>query len=542
MKRSKTKIIFLLFIISLLFLPLYLQILSINNSILLEKNIRTSAEQAVVNRELEWMSNRDFFLPLPYFWKSYEQGDTSDVSATITGGIFGTGNLIIGGDQRTYSDISGTPQSGDWTAVNNSVIQLDPTGYGIDSYGCWASNYWSDPNLPEQLVSIHWDHNITLPVDMSDYTITSVSLSTTINASVQTNSATNGLEAGNDNPSYYSTKDFIRFYVLVSDIYKNEEHEIAYYQTTDLGQDSPSIPDLADTFLETISTESILYHMTSVLDADPNHNTFTVSLGILILSEDNYGSDTDQCDSLRIKDFDFSFTYIKKMNQLTTVSLRQDGSKISDVKLNKSNNIHIEDATLKFSYRISESWVTSESPNSELRMYINDVQYTETINLDTMTTGWVLAKGGIGYDVTSLISPAADYVNLSLQLYIGDNFGLNRPFTIYIDDVSLYIKFQEIGVIPPQEPGIDWTPWIIALIIGIAAALSGLIAYILYFQYPVIVRKVRALRRKIKKGKYVKNPVQVENRENLMRKRMKVQMEVLRIEPRVEKASLPLKR
>lgn len=60
MKRLKNKIIFSIIITIILVLPLYMQIISTINSIPLEKNIRTSADQAVEYREREWILNNDF--------------------------------------------------------------------------------------------------------------------------------------------------------------------------------------------------------------------------------------------------------------------------------------------------------------------------------------------------------------------------------------------------------------------------------------------------------------------------------------------------
>ena len=534
MRFSKRKLQCIGLIFFVVTLPFILNIIIINDYGMLnvDPTLHTSAEQAVKNYDAEWLINNGFSGTSP--WYNSEEDNSNDVSASIGGG---TANFMVNGDERTFSDISGKPLISDWTAVNNTKIKLDPKYYTIDSEGCFASHNWSDPSDPGQLVSIHWDRNITLGVDMSDYNITSVSLVTTVNASVETDSG-NCDGPGNTNSyehpgietitegTQQSTGDFVRFYVLISDIYKNQQHEVAYYQSVDLGLESGPIPYLYDLNLTNLNDETIIYHISSVLEEDPEHKTFTISLGMRILCEDNYNWDYDVFNELRIKNCDFSFTYEKIINKITTTSWNQVGPTFTSVKHNATNNITLIDATLRFDYTITQLWPTSISPNAQIIIFINNNQNPITLNLERVETGWNREE----YNIKSLISVSADYVNFTIQLYIPDEFGLDQVITISIDNVYLHIWYQEIGDIPPPKQPYDFTPWIIAFGIAIGAMTIGILAYAFYFKYPAMVRKIRSLRRKIKRGKTISKPVPVKSRQQLASGRTKAQMNVLRME------------
>lgn len=167
-------------------------------------------------------------------------------------------------------------------------------------------------------------------------------------------------------------------------------------------------------------------------------------------------------------------------------------------------------------------------------MLINNKIHTETIKLSQASTTFQEAKQG-GFNFYDLVK-SIDDVNFSIQVYLGDEFELNRSITISVDNVNLRISYKIIGIIPPPG-GFDWTP----LTIGLGVLLVGLVAvftsYQLYFRFPPIIRRIRTLRRKIRKGKKT-TPILVEKRDAVVKSRLREQLQVLRIQPSLEKADI----
>ncbi|GAH75169.1 unnamed protein product, partial [marine sediment metagenome] len=94
--------------------------------------------------------------------------------------------------------------------------------------------------------------NVSMPLNMSDYIITSASISAIVNATVTASPGgyhsvpqgwgieTPGDDTGpyqDDNDQFF-TGDYVRFYILLSDLEKEKVYEVAYNQTVDLGKDS----------------------------------------------------------------------------------------------------------------------------------------------------------------------------------------------------------------------------------------------------------------------------------------------------------------
>ncbi|MFX1365454.1 MAG: hypothetical protein ACFE9Y_11115 [Promethearchaeota archaeon] len=393
-----------------------------------------------------WYKNPGFDDPIEPTWYSKFEGDQSDINATSGSG---QANYEILGETRTYSRINGTPTSTYWKNVTNPERPALPDFNEIDNYGCHVSHTWIDPDDPSQMVSVHWDRNITLPVDMSDYFITSVSLSAEVNATVTTVGSgplyRGGVDVAGDSidtasPDFAKEYDYVRFYVLISDLEKNDVFEAAYNQTTNLGQDpvpGPSIPSISDTVIFTRPEESLISFLNTVLENDPNHESFTLSLGMRIFCADNGQGDRDTWDSLRFKSCNFSFTYEKKIDEFTTGSWCQDGDKITQVV--NDTYVTINDAKLNFKYKINEDW-TDLSPNSEIRIYINNNKLPEVINLSKATTSFQLANNLGGFDVYDIINYDI-YLNLSIQVYLAENFHLGTKKIISIDDVYLNISY-----------------------------------------------------------------------------------------------------
>ncbi len=389
----------------------------------------------------EWLDNGNFTTGTNP-WFNTTIGDDTDVNATYSEGA---ANYEIKGENGIFELYEDPPISSNWTRTLNPNFPYYPDTATINSEGIYVSHRWAEG--ADQSVSANWEHNVTLPVNMSDYEITSASLEAVCNATVDTFSAdppdySNGIEAGNDYPSrttQYATGDYIRFYVLISDRNKNNVFELGYIQTSDLGQDSPVISQMGDTTMVSIPEETLMFYLSSVLNAD--FYNFTVILGIRIWCEDNFPQDSDVFQDVIINSINLTFTYEKIVDQQTSLSWNQIGDKIS------GSNVDIEEATLNFRYKINETWPSALSSNSEIRIIINGTQYSETIKLGEANDTYGDAKIG-GFDVTNLIRKNVN-ISLSIQVYLADEFPLDRGLKISIDNVSLLITYT---VSIPESP------------------------------------------------------------------------------------------
>jgi hypothetical protein len=480
---------FLYFVIILFIASLNLVIFNQNLNVAEQQTtIKTSAVKTHVG---EWLTNTGFNDSIDPWFYSIE-GDSSDVTATYS---LGQGNLEITGDQGYFSEISGTPTSGDWLNVTNPAFPALPDYHGIDEFGCEANHTWIDPDDTNQSPSVHWQQNITMPVNMADYVITSASISAVFNASVTTSpggAATPndfyGVDTPADTVAQPGDYDTARFYVLISDIEDNEVYEVAWYQTVDLGQDSgPEISNITDSLMNTVVEEALIYFLSSLFARD-NYD-FKVTLGIRIKCVDNFNYDRDRWDSLRIKSCNISFSYLKKINQFTSVSWNQIGNNIT------GENLQITEANLKFQYKIDQTWPTDLSPNSEIQILLNNNSHEEALKLNLAQTEFQDAKQG-GFNVTKLILKNVN-IGLSIQVYLADEFLLNRSIVISIDDVSLVISYIEILDTRINEPEI------FQLLAAIAVIAGGIVAtyFVLYqriLKYPLPVRKVRKYKKTLR--------------------------------------------
>lgn len=458
--------------------------------------IYTSAE--IIHDDEHWLENSNF--DSDSYWNSSKEGDVTDTEAYISNG---QANFNITGDKRTFTNISGTPTSDKWENVTNPAFPILPDYYGIDQYGCEANHTWIDPTDPEQAPSVHWERNINMPVDMSDYVITSASISAVYNASVTTSPGGAptaqpyyGVDSRDDPVDQPGDYDSARFYVLISDLGGNETYELAWYQTVHLGQDSPEISNITDSFMENVVEETLIFYLTSLFERDSFH--FKVILGIRIKCIDNFNFDRDRWDSLRIKSCDLNFTYEKKIDQFTKVSWSQEGDSLS------GENIQITDANLRFRYKIDQLWPTSLSPTSEIKVLLNGNSHEETIRLSLANETFQDAKLG-GFDVTTLVLLNIE-IQASIQIYIANEFLLNRTITISIDDVYLDISYIEITTVPIGEPEIFRLLLILAAVAGGLVG-SYLILYQRIFKYPVPVRKVRKYRKTLNKSEDPKRSI-----------------------------------
>jgi hypothetical protein len=482
-----------------------------------------------------WVDNPTLDSPISpdWFWEYGTEGDNSDLELIASQN---QANYRILGEKRTVTLISGTPNSSNspgWGIYNNSDFML-PDDSEIRSYGCWVYHYLDESTGPGQVhnfPSVHFRTNISMPVDMSDYVITDASLQVVFNASVNIN-----VDSYNDwnqtaNTAYIDWDKFLigdsaNFYVQLSDTNYDYPFPVASFETRDvaLGQGDrvgfPDIFEINDTELNYVNEADLIAALNTALLTD-NQN-FTITLGLDIYCEDNKGAgggDQDLWNYLIFKTCNLTITYEKKIDYFTSLSLNQIGEEISGA------NIQVTDANLNFKYKINDTWPTT-APLSEMRIYLNGIFYDkQTIRLNSFNSSFQDVKLE-GLDVTEFIDLNSE-VNLSIQLFLADTFNLDKEIEISIDDIYLYITIIQLGG--------DWTLIIIGLSAGIIVLAIALGLYFKVFQFPPMVRKIRKLKKKVRKGKKLR-PIPLSLREEQINESLQTKIQILSLEiPEVDK-------
>ncbi len=455
-------------------------------------------KSADITNATQCLKNPSFDSTIEYWTPSFK-GDRSDVNASIHSG---QANYEILGDKRTFSLIADPPLALDWVAVDNPDFPNRPDKYNITVDGCTVSHIFNDITAIQN-PSIHWEQNLTMPVDMTDYIIKSASIESVVNATVDKN-----LDSSEDNktgkwarlsPNYpidtYSIGDYIRFYVLISDLEKNKVYEIAHFQTKGIGNGNPPGKDyLNDTYMLSVPKEVLIFYLESVLGTD-NFN-FTISLGIDIHIEDNLADywDLDNFDELIINFLNFTFTYEKKINQYTSISWNQKANPIN------GDNIIIFNRTLKFKYKVDLNWSESLSPNSELRILINNNEIEKQIKLKDFTTTFQDLSLE-NDDIKSYILPNNNF-SLSIMIVLADEFALDQIITFSIDDVYLIISYT----IEIEEPPLPYIfIWGILIFLIIVIAILSSLSLRSYILIPRKLKKRTALLSRIQKFKDADN-------------------------------------
>ena len=396
--------------------------------------VKTSAQRSVTK---QWIKNSNFSsVPIEptWYWENGSEGDNSDMDATTS---TGQANYEVLGETRTFTVVSGiinSPTSPNWMQFRNGDFQYPDTAE-IRSYGAYVSHIWADDT--NQAPSVHWKTNISVPIDMSDYIITSASLEVIVNASVNWN-----VDTPNDNGDWtnFAIGDSVTFYTQISDLgYNPPLYTVASNKTKYLGQQNSTqdtILTLDDSPLDTVGEIDLITALNSAFDKDSSHSNFTLTLGIDIYSEDNLpGTDTDTFDDLIIKTCNLTFTVKKKIDQSTTLSWNQEGNTLD------SASVQVTDAKFFFKYKINNTWPLT-APLSEIIFYINDKSFDEgIIKLTSANTSWQEAKVG-GFDVTSLISTDVN-ITVSIEVFLKDTIELGQIYSISIDEVYLNISYIE---------------------------------------------------------------------------------------------------
>jgi len=445
----------------------------------------------------QWIRDSEFN-DSPESWFISTEGDFRDVNASI---YSGQGNFKINGEQKRFSLVADPPLVIDWMATDNPNFADRPDIYEITSQGCRVSHQFNDITAV-QSPSVHWDQNISLPDDMSDYNIKSASIQAIVNATVDEN-----LDRLEDyltgdyarlNPNYivdtYSIGDFIRFYVMVSDLKKDKVYEIAHFQTEQIGSSNPPGKDyLYDTYMISIPQETLLFYLGSVLSTD-NHN-FTITLGIRIHIEDNLSDywDLDYFDELIIKYLNFSFTYEKKIDRFTSMSLNQIGESIN------GTNIEINNAQLDFRLKINDELPEGLSPNSEIKIYINNYEIDNIIKLSELSN--IFQNFTLGAtDIKSFILKDIN-ISISITVFLADEFVLDRELIISVDDVYLIISYTIFIEESPQ----DYIFWIILTVLIIVIAILGSLSLRSYIILPRNIKKRNSVLLRTQKFKDAEN-------------------------------------
>ena len=446
----------------------------------------------------QWIDNPSFDNSTES-WFSLIEGDSTDVTMNVSNGC---ANFEILGEKKTFSVISDPPSALNWIATENPNFPNFPDVYEITDYGCRVSHEFNDMTAIQD-PCVHWDQNITLPVNLSDYTITSASIKAIVNATVDEN-----LDRFYDylfsrlariNPNYnvdtYSVGDYIRFYVLISDLAKNKVYEISYFQTQQIGSGSPPGKDvLSDTYMISVPEEVLIFYLTSVLSTDDSH--FTITLGIKLHIEDNLANywDMDTFDDLLIKYINLTFSYEKNIDRLTSISWNQIGASLN------GNNVEVTAATLNFKYKIDSNWIPLLTPNSEMRILINNYDSEISLNLNSMNnTFQELQLGGI--DVTPFIFKNIN-VSLSFQIFIADNFVLDRIIKISIDEINL-----EISYVLHFEDSPPFNPFLLIILFSslILILILGFLSFRAYILLPRKIKKRNYLLRRTQKFRDINN-------------------------------------
>jgi hypothetical protein len=445
-------------------------------------------------------------------WTSQLQGDLSDMEISIKNGY---ANYIVLGSGG-YQIFNENGMSANWTRIDNDDGIVLPDSFAIGDYGMdergWYSYFLWPDNAP-QSVKVQWRKNFTMNVNMSDYYITSASLTAWINGTVQASPVNGGgIDRPGDTTSggttvQIATGDFVRYFIMISDLDRNREFTAIQYQTDDLGKDGPpAITLLNDTLIIPVNEETLMFYLEQALQYD--FQNFAITLGMYYWCEDSgHPGDSDNWQMIIIKNFTLSISYEKKINQFNKLSWTYNANQIEA----GGYRIEITDANLNFEYNVSQLWPTNLSPNSKFRIYLNSIEHNETIRLSDAEIDLKEAKQG-GFDVTNLI-PNNNTTNLTIQVYLADEFRLDENLTVSIDNVFLHVSYNVF--IPVERETLFQLLFIIATI-GAAC----LTAYIIYYQrvlkYPKPVRKVR----KYRKGLNKQNPpdISITNQESAFQK------------------------
>ena len=389
-----------------------------------KEELKDAAEESY---SAQLLKNPDF--DSDEYWYNESEGDTSDVNGSLDNNqanfmILGDRNETIV-DNETYSF-----HPDNWKVIENADNMSKPDNWDITSEGLWTNHSWDEDE--NQSAKVQWACNISTPINMSDYEISSVNLEAWVNATVDANIDIPG------ESSQSATFDYIRFFILVSDLERKKTNEIAYNQTRYLGDDdAPGDTDtMPDTKLTNIPSSRIKDYISEALSYDGFN--FTLTIGVRYWCEDNRAKDNDTWNDILIKNVSLEISFEKKIDQFTSHSWNQQISDINSLKTNVNDSLEIDKCYLKYDYNISELW-SNFSQNSEIQILLNGISFAKTIKLTEVNTSISSEQ----FDITKIISniPFDENIKISIRLFLADNFELNRTVVITIDNIYLDIYY-----------------------------------------------------------------------------------------------------
>jgi hypothetical protein len=487
---------------------------------------------------IAWLDNPNFNGISP--WINITEGDSSDINATYSEGVANYEVMGNSGKFELIVDPTNATEMAKWTASKKSEYEIYPDIHAKTNEGFYSSHYWDEGaagGSDNNTGSVRWVRQIEMPVNMSDYKITSASVKAQFNATVEEesddtvfvppwNDDYGGIEVPGDRtrPGQDDTWDYAYFSVEISSEDNPQMKSLlAYNRTNQLGEDhAPPYDDnvpatIPDTDMTLNLEENLLISaLESALSYD-DYN-FTVYLGIDVLCSDNWiGVDIDNFTSLIIRSLNLTFTYEKIMNYGSALAWQQIGNMINHTSEQYYSSTVINDVQMNFDYKINESWV-NQAPNSEIQIFINNKEqkiYPHIKLTDYNGGGNFITAKAENYDFTSLVN---DQENISLAIKVAlldFNFWLDHRINISIDNIYFIVSYTVFFNFPPPAADDDddktkttilEEPWF-NLLIAIAAitgaiCLGGyLVYYIRVLKYPKPVRSVRKYRRTLKRKK-----------------------------------------
>ncbi|MCK4688398.1 MAG: hypothetical protein KAT66_09735, partial [Candidatus Lokiarchaeota archaeon] len=161
-----------------------------------------------------------------------------------------------------------------------------------------------------------------------------------------------------------------------------------------------------------------------------------------------------------------------------------------------------------------------------LQIILNDTDNNELIRGATVTYTWdldptprVLIEDNGVYEGL-IVNPPDELYTITIH-FVGDDY----------DFVDLPITLNVGGYVPSPEPDLSWLIYL--LIFGLSGAILGFATifslYIKYWRFPPLVRKIRALRKKVSKAKKTK-PVMVNKREEIIKNNLQDSVKILSLE------------
>ncbi len=190
--------------------------------------------------------------------------------------------------------------------------------------------------------------------------------------------------------------------------------------------------------MEIKDQQTIIDALTNVFNI---HSTnFTVIIGIFINCADNYGGqERDYWRNLSIDYLNLTFTYEKIIDQSTNIKLYQDtGSFLQDLSDNgysDYNSYSVNLARLNFTYKVNPYWPSS-SQNSEVRISLNNGSSYVSQKLILADTN----PSAISFNLIDLIK-GLDNIEVSIIIFIADEFNLNETIEVSIDSISFEIEY-----------------------------------------------------------------------------------------------------